>query len=341
MTRTLPDARWDCRGCGACCQGFSFGPVEPEIIAGLHDADIGAKWAPAAEEWATQQPDGSWYLTHRDGHCVFLQDDKLCAVHRLLGEPAKPWFCREFPIHAVQTSRGMAVVARPECSGLHESFLDGANLDGHAEAALALPRPVPRLDTRGRDVVLWPGAAVDGSVWDQVEDVVLGLLEGPQPVGAAIARVRTQVTAWVKRPGPPPSAAVCEQIAASVLQGLIAACKAPAPPAFTEKLAELRALLEGVGPAAVLDEDAQRYEALVARSDVLSQRFATVGGLPAMLGLWWLESRIGAGHAAGTAGPAEVGPIRSKLRRGLVLPPVWQAIQQARPALEALFLHAE
>lgn len=138
LPRTLPEARWSCHGCGACCTGFAFGPVRDEIIAGLEAADIEAQWAPAAEApWKTRQagPDGeeAWFLTHREGHCVFLEADQRCAVHRLLGPEAKPAFCREYPFLVTRAADGPAVTVRADCGGLHRTFEAGELVSAQAE----------------------------------------------------------------------------------------------------------------------------------------------------------------------------------------------------------------
>ena len=79
--RVLPEARWSCHGCGNCCTGFGFGPVSDEIIEGLEAAGIAERWAPAGQApWRVRQegPGGqpAWFLTHRDGHCVFLDEER-------------------------------------------------------------------------------------------------------------------------------------------------------------------------------------------------------------------------------------------------------------------------
>src|SRR6188768_3764626 len=140
--RTPKDARWSCRSCGDCCRGFEFGPVEPAIIAGLEARDVAAHWAPAAEApWYERRPapDGTTalFLTHRDGHCVFLRDDALCAVHALWGAEAKPAFCREYPFHVVEDPEGIVVIARSDCGGFHESFVDGEPVADQVEGVLA------------------------------------------------------------------------------------------------------------------------------------------------------------------------------------------------------------
>ena len=66
-----------------------------EILTELEARDVGAHWAPAASApWYERRtaPDGTehLFLTHRDGHCVFLRDDSLCAVHAPLLQVSIP-----------------------------------------------------------------------------------------------------------------------------------------------------------------------------------------------------------------------------------------------------------
>ena len=122
MNKTLSDARWSCQSCGACCKGFSFGPIEPHIIEGLKEKDISSVWAPAKDEWYVQHPKtGEYFFTHVDGHCIFLQDDKRCTIHARWGSKAKPWFCREYPFHVVEDEEGYNITIREDCGGAHAS----------------------------------------------------------------------------------------------------------------------------------------------------------------------------------------------------------------------------
>lgn len=325
---TLPGAKWSCRGCGKCCEGFAFGPVEPRVIDGLHAADIEGSWAPAAEAPWHEARDGAHYLTHRDGHCVFLRPDKLCAVHALLGEAAKPWFCREYPLLAVETPSGVVVDVRPDCGGVHESFLDGAPLADQVDALLALPRPVPRQTFNPDTVVVAPGMGIDAAQWEAVWSALSGHLRDPRDPAATVAVYRRLIAKMASRPDPTPDPATSWQATTRILDLLI---ETDLPCADT--LASARAQGDSL-PA--LDDTGRAYLHRVLLGDLHVRRFGQLGAsVPAGLGLSLLESRIARLASQGSSA-AQLGPTLSTLRRSLLLPQAWAAIRRAHPALEAL-----
>jgi Fe-S-cluster containining protein len=336
--QTLPDARWSCRGCGDCCRGFSFGPVEPGIIAGLRRADIGALWPPAAAQpWHAIQPgpDGqpAAYLTSVDGHCIFLQEDQYCAVHRLLGGDRKPWFCREYPFYPVEDADGrVSVTVRGDCGGLHESFDDGELLTDQLPTVLALPRIVPRARFAPPQVVLLPGMAISVEAWRQVEPHLLQHLSALRTPEAAIATTRTNLYAMASRPVPPPQAAHYRQAMATVLSTLQR--EVPYPP-----LAQ--ALRRWDGRIPKLDDDATRYVMLLMRGALLTRQFGSVG-VPALLGLCLVETAVSALNTDAEAplSPSDLGETMPRLKRWLRAGEAWSMIQDLRPALEALFSNA-
>lgn len=346
--KTLNDACWSCRGCGDCCRGFSFGPVEPSVIAGLKAADIASQWAAAAESpWYSAAPDGRLFLTHRDGHCVFLQEDNLCAVHRLLGEAAKPWFCREYPFQSVSLPGGdVAMAVRADCGGLHESFADGEPVAPQAAAALALPRIVPRQVFSASQVVILPGVAVGSENWSQIEPHLLQHLSNPRHPEAAVSSTRELLLSMAGRPAGAADPVQHAEIMGRILQSLQRAAQTTdAPPPFRSKLAWMAQTLADLDlspPMPALTEASQRYLSLVLRGEVLTRRLGTVGGLPAMLGLHLVEVTVARRAAARTGAlePADLGLTLPSLKRALHLPPLWAQIQAARPALEALFMTA-
>ena len=346
--KTIDGAKWSCRGCGDCCRGFAFGPVEPAVIAGLEAADVAAMWAPAAQAaWFSTRPDGKHFLTHRDGHCVFLQEDNLCAVHRLLGEPAKPWFCREYPLHAVERSSGaVAVTVRADCGGLHESFADGAPVAPQAEAALALPRIVPRQSFTPRQVVILPRVAVGLENWLQIEPHLLAHLATSRTPEDAAGSTRSMLLSMAGRPAVSADPVAHQAAMQAVLTGLAEVARiAEAPPPYRETLgwaAGLLAAITSTSPLPPLSEAAMRYLGLILRGEVLTGRLGTVGGLPAMMGLFIVEAAIARCIAGGTEPltPADLGETFPRLRRALHLPPLWAEIRARQPQLEVLFMTA-
>lgn len=71
------------------------------------------------ERWTTpvrgSEPGPVLASIARDGACGFLQDDGLCAIHRVGGAEAKPWGCRAFPRVYVDDGVAVRVSLKPEC----------------------------------------------------------------------------------------------------------------------------------------------------------------------------------------------------------------------------------
>lgn len=319
--RSLPGAKFSCQGCGKCCTGFSFGPVEPKVIQGLIDQDMASKWAPAQDgPWYHEHPgpDGTpvFSLAHRDGHCVFLRDDKLCAIHAELGEPAKPWFCREYPVRIVQDAKGLSATIRADCGGFSTSYATGQDLDEQLQAALSLPRPVsyPRFDPEHVEVL--PGMAISPENWLQLESPLMAKVQ-EGGAGQGIATLREVLAKVTDRSLPAPSPAAAAEVLAYVIAQL--------RPQVEAKLAEL--LPENPAPKAEQDPDFYRHVML---SDLLAKRFAAVGSLPAGLGLTLLEVQL----AESLGGPAEL----AQVQRLIQIPENWKAIKAAKPYLTQLFL---
>ena len=268
-------------------------------------------------------------------------------MHRILGEPAKPWFCREYPFHAVEMPGGdVAVTVRADCGGLHESFEDGEPVAPQAEAALALPRIVPRQTFTASQVVILPKVAVGTANWDQIAPHLLQHLSTAREPEDAVASTRQMLLSMAGRPPVDSDPAQHRAILEGVLTALQdVAARAEAPPPFQAKLTWTVALLDGLDPTVSLrptTEAGQRYLGLILRGELLTRRLGTVGGLPAMLGLFLMETAIArlAASGEGPLSPADIGATLPALKRALHLPPLWQQIKTAQPALEALFMTA-
>jgi Fe-S-cluster containining protein len=339
--QTLPGARWSCRGCGKCCHGFSFGPVEPDIIAGLEAANIAARWPPAAAQpWHTTEigPDGepAEYLVSVDGHCIFLQEDQLCAVHRMLGGDRKPWFCREYPFYPVEDDDGrVSVAVRGDCGGLHESFEDGQLITEQLPEILSLPRTVPRVRFDAARVLLLPGIAIPTDAWRQVEPHLLTHLATPRQPIAAIASTRAHLYALASRPVPAPDGVRFKQAMVDLLSALQLGQPDPSP-------AVERALERWDGTIPLLTEPATRYLMLIVRGALLTRQFGMIGGVPALLGLSLVEAAVAALSADGPGplGPEALGEAMPGLKRWLRRGERWSILCEQQATLEALFANA-
>jgi Fe-S-cluster containining protein len=354
---TLPGQRWACRGCASCCSsGFELGPVEPEVIADLRKADIAAAWAPAAEApWFERRagPEGEplFFLRQRDGRCVFLRDDDLCAVHALLGGHRKPGFCREFPYHLVDTPRGTVAVVRPTCGGLHQTWADGPPV-GAAELqqVAALPRVVPRRRFQPDQVEVLPGVAVELSTYLTLEDRALGALRAHPSLGpdAALALVRDTFVDALGASPPTPRPEQARAGASAVLLALSRVMERvlqqPGAPAdrlafarsVAEQLPRARARLEG--PLPPVSEPVAGYLHRLLQGQLLAKQWQAWGSVHAGLGQHHLGVVVGRtlAHDDGLAAFDE--PYRMWLRFAANAM-IQHVLRSARVALTDGFLH--
>lgn len=362
MTTTVrvpSGSKWDCRGCGDCCRLYELGPVEPGIVRGLEERRIQDHWAPAAEKpWyeVRRAPDGreAYFLTHRDGHCVFLRDDNLCAVHGLFGAAAKPAFCREFPFHVLDDPKGTVVVVRPSCSGLHHSRVDGKPLQEHVPEVLALPRVMPRRKVLSGEVALLPGHVVPLDAYMAVETELLALLDGPAAdPEVLVARLRG---ALLKRTGGEarPDAKKARLAAGAVLEALrrlMAKAASPEPGQDPHRVAfarEAAQLLEegtrGLANPGAFGPDAKDYLQGLLRTFVLAKGFQALGGVAEGLGFFLVQAALVRAAAdigsGGLISAEQAGPIVVKWTKLTENPAIQGILKLTRPALVDLFLSA-
>jgi Fe-S-cluster containining protein len=359
--RVPAGARWSCGGCGHCCHHFQLGPVEPEIIAGLEARDLATAFPALADRpFYARRPtaDGDLFYLEKgeDGGCVFLQEDQRCGVHARWGAAAKPAFCREFPVAFIEDPRGLAVVAREECGGFHESHRTGAPLEEEAALALALPRtrPIPRFAPEA--VAVLPGLGVGLPDWMLVEDELLaGITGADRQPGAHVAALRGRLFGALRRAPPPPEPLRFLQAVGAILMtfrivldhAMVDAAGSPADRAYAGELRRavvtaMARLPDGVPPLA---PDARAYINLLLRSHLLGKRFAAHGSVAAGLGLFL--SNVATAALAAEQGPD--GSVSARALSARYTPhvrlttngSVLALLAKARPALVDVFLHAE
>lgn len=86
-----PDDIFECRQCGACCNGFGGTYVtEQDIlsIAGFIQADPDK----FLEEYCDMAGSRPVLTQGKDGQCIFFDTEKQCTIH-----PVKPYMCRAWP----------------------------------------------------------------------------------------------------------------------------------------------------------------------------------------------------------------------------------------------------
>lgn len=354
--RTVPGDRWACSACGDCCRLYTLGPVEPAVVASLAAARIGERWAPAAAGWVYEAPgpDGAprHFLRHVDGHCVFLREDRLCAVHDLLGEAAKPGFCREYPYHLVERGPGAggaaesAVVVRPSCSGYARSFTTGPPVAEAAPGAAALPRVLPPRRPMPTRVELAPGVVAPFEAWASVEE---RLLAAPfVTVAGGLDAIRD---ALVEAGAPPftPDPARAALAFGAVVEGIrrLMAHAATDPEdvdphrrAFAaETEAWLRAALPRLRAPAPLAPDAEAWMVAQLRAFLLARWYLGLGGPPPWVAEGFAVYTVGlalvraAAEAPTPVTAALAGPGVVRWTRLIENRAVLDLLRRARPAL--------
>lgn len=332
-TTTLSDGRWSCKSCGACCRGFSFGPVEEHIIEGLKEKNIASHWKPAQEEWYVTHPQsGEFYFTHVNGHCIFLQEDQMCAIHARWGGEAKPWFCREYPFSVVEHEQGLSITVRDDCGGFHKSMDDGESIADQVDEVLDIVRPVPRQRFSPQQVVILPGLGVSVLNWLQVEPVILDACT--DSTKGSVISIRTSLYTMAGREKPSIGMDVEEgyRMLVQVLADRIGGMHVDSM--MEESRQYLLSILQSPIEHRAISEDMERYFVRILRTRILSKSFARLGSLPAGLGFFLLEWYIFSRRGSRTI----VGGEYSRWRRAIHLRPFWDQIRALSTPLSHIFI---
>ena len=360
MPRVPRDARWSCCSSGFCCTLYVLGPVEPDIIEGLRARKIEQHWPPAAEApWFETRPGPNGpaaFLSKRNGACVFLQEDRRCAVHARFGAEAKPGFCREFPFQVVHDPSGPVVIARPDCAGFHQSSVDGELVKQQCQAVLNLPRAYPVKKWAPSSVEITPALSMPLADWMALEpsllDALFAMTDEPATL---VAHLRSTIEA---RLGQGPSTAEPARAVRAarsvtyalvmVMNDVVKAGGAPDPSeaAFAqETLDVLKQALDTLErPLSPLTADARTHLNLLLRSQLLGKQFAPHGSVAAGVGLFllntWISTAVATPGADGQVNAAALASVLARLVRFTLNQSIHHILTRARPALVDLYLHA-
>ncbi|MBI4611558.1 MAG: YkgJ family cysteine cluster protein [Candidatus Rokubacteria bacterium] len=114
-----------CQGCGACCRNDWLIGVDARSLARLGDVEGGRvdPALPAGKKFVRLPLPLLTGETHTfartpGGSCVFLTEERRCAIHLRLGYAEKPQVCREFPYSFVETPDGIAVGLSFACTAV-------------------------------------------------------------------------------------------------------------------------------------------------------------------------------------------------------------------------------
>lgn len=194
-----------CVACGACCHGTDVGPLKPDDIAKVQEID----WSPHLpgdvdrEDWLAEveTPDGRTVtlMGMRHGRCVFLDDDKLCVIHKVAGADQKPTICRQFPYTFTRTPDGIDVSFSMECRSWWQARLNGrppAEDEAGIRALVLEGGPVVDLPPV---VAVWTGVDCDYAAWSALRaELIAGVTAAPD-VAAMVAALVVPTRALFER----------------------------------------------------------------------------------------------------------------------------------------------
>ncbi|MCB9763323.1 MAG: YkgJ family cysteine cluster protein [Alphaproteobacteria bacterium] len=171
VLRIDPAPRYTCTTCGDCCRSPWAVLMPAHEAEALRARDLAALGR-APDASVIPGPAGLWQLAKAPGStaCVFLDDDRLCAIHKAWGEAAKPTPCRRFPFLHVASDEHVWVTANYGCKAVSEGR--GAPITAQAEAIAALfPKDIGEADPDADTVYpLTPAVDLDTASLDALLD---------------------------------------------------------------------------------------------------------------------------------------------------------------------------
>jgi lysine-N-methylase len=154
---------WDCHSCTNCCREYLVPVTDEErqrILAQgwVHDPRLGGTefFDREGPPWARR-----YVLRHRDGGCVFLNEQGRCRIHERFGAEAKPLACRLYPFVLLPAGDHWRVGLRFACPSAAASrgrplAEHGRDLGHYAKALEKAGRSAPVPPLQAGQHVEWP-----------------------------------------------------------------------------------------------------------------------------------------------------------------------------------------
>lgn len=124
---SLAPLNQECETCGQSCEGFLIGPLsDPEVerlielqkeLESLEPSLPDTDPCVLVYQGDTPRP----VLNMSSGQCVFLTEQRLCAIHKHFGLEKKPLNCKLFPLRVIETEDGFRVGYTSHCARSHRS----------------------------------------------------------------------------------------------------------------------------------------------------------------------------------------------------------------------------
>lgn len=118
---------YTCHNSGVCCNVFDSIPVDEaaqDAISGMDQGRLNHVAGNDADQIVTvETPESQSPVLARKacGSCIMLTEDHLCAIHKIMGEEAKPQACQDFPWRYVETPGGIYVGLSFVCPSVRDN----------------------------------------------------------------------------------------------------------------------------------------------------------------------------------------------------------------------------
>lgn len=307
----------------------------------------GAESLAGRADWAKREPgpggEEGWFLTHVDGHCVFLQPDNLCGIHAAWGAEAKPGFCREFPYRRLRDPNGEVLVIRPECAGFHATFADGDLLSAQTEHAADLPqaRQTPIFAPKG--VAVLPGAGLVLDDWMRLERALLVRWQAqapelePEDAARDLARMAAEAIGRAVPAGRHALAGEAVREAMRMVAKAAVAQESESTEDWQKSLVrQVQTTLNRPTASRPVSPEARRYLHAVLGQAILGKNVMANDGFVAMIGRFVFEVQLirsAPGPADQPVTPAEASEVLVPWLRFADNPTVLSMLRRATPAL--------
>lgn len=176
----LPDLVYDCLRCGKGCSVDFTVLVSPEVEERIIDTETVAEVRRAGYLPLKVLDDGRKSVGRRENReCVYLRDDRLCALHFEHGVESKPRPCRQFPFHPINTPDGFYVGLSFFCTAVQQRHGRelGEQTDEIKQAISQQFSEVPPVSLVDIKIQIGPGLEIEWETYKELEALIAGDLD--------------------------------------------------------------------------------------------------------------------------------------------------------------------
>lgn len=188
----LPGQNYDCVRCAKGCTSTLRVEVDPYSQRVVSGSPVELRVIQQHGASLSEDPDGRVRTARQaNGHCVFLGEDKLCAIHAEMGIEAKPMACRAFPFSITPTPDGYYVSVSYFCTSAQRN--SGRPLAEHRAEVEEILKGIRFSMVGDTPLVVDEHRRMDWEAYKKLEAFLNEELSRPGRPEVAVARALTAV----------------------------------------------------------------------------------------------------------------------------------------------------